>query len=90
MGAGSILTFGTFFSHREMVVDRVFSIGKAKFSPVALIDTITNPTEAVFVDFCWSEENTKEMRQAGIEPAPEGRENFLVLKRGCKKPPPLV
>ena len=52
MGAGSILAFGTFFSHREMVVDRVFSIGKAKFSPAALIDTMTDPTKAVFVDFC--------------------------------------
>ena len=63
-----------------------FSIGKAKFSPAALIDTITGPTEGVSVDFGWSEENTKEMLQPGIEPAPEGRENFSVLQKVVKRP----
>ena len=70
MGAGSNPALGTFFLHTEMVTNRVFSIGEAKFSPAALKDTITGLVEPILVDFGWSEEKTKEMRRAGIEPPP--------------------
>ena len=87
MGAGSSLAHGTLFLHTELVADRVFYLGDTKFSPAALKDTITGLVGPILVDFGWSEEKTKEMCRAEMEPAPEGRENFCLLEKAVKAHP---